>query len=115
VVEVNSFGGSIKQYEVALNPQRLLALRTTIGEVMEALHKNNVNTGGAYIEKNHTANFIRGEGLVKSLDDIRNIVVKQQGGVPVLVGDVADDVRFGAQVRYGAFTKTAARPWAARS
>ena len=105
VVEVNSFGGSIKQYEVALNPQRLLALRTTIGEVMEALHKNNVNTGGAYIEKNHTANFIRGEGLVKSLDDIRNIVVKQQGGVPVLVGDVADDVRFGAQVRYGAFTQ----------
>lgn len=103
VVEVNSFGGSIKQYEVALSPEKLNSMKTTIGEVFEALRKNNVNTGGAYIEKNHMANFIRGEGLVKNLDDIRNIVVKNKGGVPVLISDVADDVRYGSQVRFGAF------------
>ena len=51
-------------------------MKVSIGEVYEALSQNNVNTGGAYIEKSHMANFIRGEGLVKSLDDIRNIVVK---------------------------------------
>ena len=105
VVEVNSFGGSIKQYEVALNPDRLKAMKVTINEVYEALNRNNGNTGGAYIEKDHMASFIRGEGLVRSVDDIRNIVVKTGGGVPVLVGDVADDVRYGAQVRYGAFTQ----------
>lgn len=67
--------------------------------------KNNVNTGGAYIEKDHMASFIRGEGLVKSLDDIRHIVVKNEGGVPILISDVAEEVRFGHQVRYGAFTQ----------
>lgn len=105
VVEVNSFGGSIKQYEVALNPDRLKAMGVTISEVYEALSRNNGNTGGAYIEKDHMASFIRGEGLVRTVDDIRNIVVKNNGGVPVLVGDVADDVRYGSQVRYGAFTQ----------
>lgn len=105
VVEVNSFGGSIKQYEVALNPERLNAMKVSIGEVYEALSQNNVNTGGAYIEKSHMANFIRGEGLVKSLDDIRNIVVKNNNGRPILIGDIADKVDFGSQVRYGAFTQ----------
>ena len=105
VVEVNSFGGSIKQYEVALNPQRLNAMRVSVGEVYEALKKNNVNTGGAYIERDHMASFIRGEGLVKSVDDIENIVVKNVNGTPVLVRDVADKVGFGSQVRYGAFTQ----------
>lgn len=105
VVEVNSFGGSIKQYEVALNPERLNAMKVSIGEVYEALSQNNVNTGGAYIEKSHMANFIRGEGLVKSLDDIRNIVVKNNTGRPILIGDIADKVDFGSQVRYGAFTQ----------
>jgi len=105
VVEVNSFGGSIKQYEVALNPQRLNAMRVSVGEVYEALRKNNVNTGGAYIERDHMASFIRGEGLVKSVDDIENIVVKNVNGTPVLVRDVADKVGFGSQVRYGAFTQ----------
>lgn len=105
VVEVNSFGGSIKQYEVTLNPNRMIAMKVSISEVYDALNKNNANTGGAYIEKNHMANFIRGEGLVKGVDDIRNIVVKNEGGVPVLIRDVADDVHFGSQVRYGAFTQ----------
>lgn len=57
------------------------------------------------IEKDHQASFIRGEGVVKSIDDIRSIVVKSEGGVPVTVGDAADDVRYGAQIRYGAFTQ----------
>ena len=105
VVEVNSFGGSIKQYEVALNTEKLKAMNTTISEVYEALSKNNVNSGGGYLEESHMANFIRGKGLVKNLDDIRNIVVKTNGGVPVLISDVADDVRFGSQVRFGAFTQ----------
>ncbi len=105
VVEVNSFGGSIKQYEVALNPDRMNAMKVSISEVYEALSKNNANTGGAYIERNHMANFIRGEGLVKSVEDIQNIVVKNNNGIPVLIRDVADNVDFGSQVRYGAFTQ----------
>ncbi len=105
VVEVNSFGGSIKQYEISVDPDRLNAMGVTMGEILDALKANNLNTGGAYIEKNHMAHFIRGEGLVKSVDDIRQIVVKENGGSPVLVGDVASDVAFGEQVRYGAFTQ----------
>ena len=105
VIDVNSFGGNIKQYEIALNPDRLKAMNVTITDVYEALKNNNVNTGGAYIEKNHIANFIRGEGLIKSLDDIRNIVVKNGNGIPVLINDVAENVGYGSQIRYGAFTQ----------
>lgn len=105
VVEVNSFGGSIKQYEIALSSEQLNARKVSMADVFDALAKNNVNTGGAYIEKNHLASFIRGEGLVKSIDDIRNIVVKNEGGIPILIKDVAETVSFGHQVRYGAFTQ----------
>ncbi len=105
VVEVNSFGGSIKQYEVALSPERLAQMGISISEVCDALSNNNANTGGAYIEKNHLAHFVRGEGLVKSIDDINGIVIKTAGGIPILIRDVADDVRYGSQTRYGAFTQ----------
>ncbi|MDD4591297.1 MAG: CusA/CzcA family heavy metal efflux RND transporter [Prevotella sp.] len=105
VVEVNSFGGSIKQYEISLSSERLNSMNITMSEVFDALNKNNVNTGGAYIEKNHMANFIRGEGLVKSIDDIKSIVVKKENNIPILIRDVAEDVKFGEQVRYGAFTQ----------
>lgn len=105
VVEVNSFGGSIKQYEVAINPEKLNAMDVSISEVYNALARNNDNTGGAYIEKNRMANFIRGEGLIRSLDDIRNVVVKTENGIPILIKDVAENVQFGTQTRYGAFTK----------
>ena len=105
VVDVNSFGGSIKQYEISLSSERLNAMGVTMSEVFDALSKNNVNTGGAYIERDHMANFIRGEGLIKSVDDINSIVVKNQNGIPVLIRDVAENVRFGEQVRYGAFTQ----------
>lgn len=104
IAEVNSFGGMLKQYEVGVDPDRLKALNVTIPEIYTALEKNNQNTGGAYIEKNPSAYFIRGIGLVTSLDDIGKIVVKNSNGVPVLVRDVAN-VRFGSAVRYGAMTR----------
>jgi cobalt-zinc-cadmium resistance protein CzcA len=103
VAEVNSFGGLLKQYEVAVNPQKLKGMNVTIADVFTALAKNNENTGGAYIDKKPYAYFIRGIGLVSSLDDIRAIVVKNVNGVPVLVRDVAD-VRLGHAVRYGSVT-----------
>ncbi|TDN93429.1 cobalt-zinc-cadmium resistance protein CzcA [Salegentibacter sp. 24] len=105
VVEVNSFGGFIKQYEVAINPEKLNSMGISISDVYEALARNNLNTGGAYIEKNRMANFIRGEGLIRSLDDIRNISITTEDGIPVTIGDVAEKVHFGNQVRYGAFTQ----------
>ena len=105
VVEVNSFGGYIKQYEVAISPEKLNALDVSISQVYEALARNNVNTGGAYIERNRMSNFIRGEGLIQSLDDIRKIVVTNENGIPVTVGNIAEKVSFGSQVRYGAFTQ----------
>ncbi|MBD8489343.1 CusA/CzcA family heavy metal efflux RND transporter [Echinicola sp. CAU 1574] len=104
VVEVNAFGGKIKQYEVAVSPDELRAIGITMGDIFEALEKNNQNTGGAYIERNHQANFIRGEGLVSSLDEIKNISVINREGLPIKIKDVAD-VRYGEAVRYGALTK----------
>ncbi len=105
VVGINSFGGKIKQYEIAINPETLNANNISISEVFEALRRNNANTGGAYIEKHNMANFIRGEGLVRSLDDIENIFIKNLNGIPILIRDVAEKVHFGHQVRYGAFTQ----------
>ncbi|MCG6189987.1 CusA/CzcA family heavy metal efflux RND transporter [Maribellus maritimus] len=104
VVEVNSFGGRGKQYEIALNPDKLRSMNLTMSDIFEALEDNNQNTGGAYIEKNYQANFIRGEGLMRSLDDIRNTPVATVNNQPVFIRDVAE-VRFGSFVRYGAFTK----------
>lgn len=104
VVEVNSFGGRGKQYEISINPDKLRSMNLTIADIFEALEDNNQNTGGAYIEKNFQANFIRGEGLMRSLDDIRNTPVANVNGQPVFIRDVAE-VKYGSFVRYGAFTK----------
>lgn len=104
IAEVNSFGGHLKQYEVAVNPDRLRAMDVTIPEIFSALKNNNENTGGAYIDKKPNAWFIRGIGLVTSLEDIRNIIVKLgPNGIPLLINDVAE-VRFGSALRYGALT-----------
>ncbi len=103
VAEVTGFGGINKQYEVAINPDRLKAMNVTIPEIFEALQKNNENTGGAYIDRKPHAYFIRGVGLVKTFADIENIVVKRQSGIPVLIRDVAT-VQFGSPPRYGAMT-----------
>lgn len=104
VVEVNTFGGRAKQFEVAVNPDKLRSMGLTITAVFEALEANNQNTGGAYIEKNHQANFIRGEGLMRSTNDIKNTVVATIQGQPVFIRDIAE-VKYGSFVRYGAFTK----------
>ena len=103
VVEINSFGGYLQQYEVAITPERLRAAGVSIGEVFQALQNANENTGGAYIERNASAYFIRSEGLAKNIDDLRQIVVHMQGGTPLRVGDIAD-VRLGHALRYGAVT-----------
>ena len=104
VVEVNSFGGKKKQYEVAVNPDKLRSMGLTITDVFDALKNNNQNTGGAYIEKNHQANYIRGEGLMRSLDEIRNTFVATINGQPIFIRDVAE-VKYGSFLRYGTFTK----------
>ena len=103
VVEVNSWGGYLKQYEVAVNPVKLRSLGITVLEVFKALESNNSITGGAYIEKTNQSYFIRGDGLVKSLDDIGDIVVKNCDGIPVLIKDIAS-VHFGYANRFGAIT-----------
>lgn len=104
VVEVNSFGGKIKQYEIAIEPEKLKAMNLTISDVFDALKRNNENTGGAYIVKNHLANYIRGEGLIRNTKDIERIKVATKEGIPIMVGDIAT-VQIGSAVRYGAFTK----------
>ena len=104
IAEVSGWGGYVKQYEVDINLERLNAMGVTIAELYTALNENNENTGGGYIERLSNQYYIRGLGLVKTLDDIEKIVVKTQGGVPVLVGDVAK-VHFGHVTRYGAVTR----------
>ncbi|WP_083862314.1 CusA/CzcA family heavy metal efflux RND transporter [Flavobacterium sp. B17] len=104
VAEVNSFGGQLKQYEVAIDPNRLKAIGVSITDIFTALEKNNQNTGGAYIDKKPNAYFIRGIGRVASMDDVKNIAVKNEtGSVPIFVKDVAE-VHLGSAVRYGAMT-----------
>ena len=103
VADINSYGGFVKQYEIAVNPERLRGMDLTLTDIFNALERNNENTGSAYIDKNPNAYFIRGIGLVKSLEDIEKIVVKiTDSGIPVLIRDIAT-VQFGSATRYGAF------------
>ncbi len=105
VADVSSFGGKLKQYEIAIRPERLNAMHISISEIFNALETNNQNTGGAYIEKNNKALFIRSEGLVGSIEDIENILVKQtESGIPIVISDVAK-VQIGNAIRYGATTR----------
>ncbi|MFH1000864.1 MAG: efflux RND transporter permease subunit, partial [Bacteroidota bacterium] len=103
VVEVNTWGGYLKEYEVAINPERIRAMNTTVIEIFDALEKNNAVVGGGYIEKGNQSYFIRGEGLTKSFKDIESIVVKNRNGIPVLIRDVAT-VQLGYATRFGAIT-----------
>lgn len=103
IVEINSFGGYLKQYEVAVDPDALYSLNITIGDVFEALSRNNQNTGGSYIEKVNRAYYIRSEGMITDLKDIEQIVVTNRGGIPVHVSDIGK-VRYGAPKRFGAMT-----------
>jgi len=104
VADVASFGGYLKQYEIALNPDKLRSQNLSIAEVFSALEKNNQNTGGAYIDKKPNAWFIRSQGLIGSTEDIGKIVVKNTStGIPVLIRDIAE-VGFGHATRFGAMT-----------
>ena len=104
VAEVSGWGGYVKQYEIALDNDKLNSLGLTIPEIYEALQKNNENTGGSYIEQQSNTYFIRGLGQVQNLDDIRKIVVKNTKGSPILIRDIAT-VQFGSATRYGAVTR----------
>lgn len=103
IVEINSFGGYLKQYEVSVDPDALYSLNITISEVFEALSRNNQNTGGSYIEKTDRAYYIRSEGMIDNLKDIEQIVITNRGGIPVHIGDIGR-VRFGSPKRFGAMT-----------
>ena len=103
VADINSYGGFVKQYEIAVNPERLRGMNLSLTNIFDALEKNNENTGSAYIDKKPNAYFIRGIGLVTSLADIEKIVVKSNSsGIPILIRDIAT-VQYGSATRYGAF------------
>ena len=103
VIEVNTWGGYLKQYEVAVDPEKLRSFNISLSQVFAAIEKNNSVAGGGYIEKSNQAYFIRGEGLVSSLEDIEEIVVENRGGTPILIRNVAN-VGFGHATRFGAIT-----------
>lgn len=104
VADVASFGGYLKQYEIAIDPDKIRSYNLGIAEIFSALEKNNQNTGGAYIDRKPNAWFIRSEGLIESIDDLGKIVVgNTTSGVPILIRDVAE-VRFGHANRFGAMT-----------
>ena len=103
IVEINSFGGYLKQYEIAIDPDALSALQLTVADVFDALSKNNQNTGGSYIEKVDRAYYIRSEGMIGKVKDIEKIVVANRGGMPVHISDIGK-VDFGAPKRFGAMT-----------
>jgi len=105
VVELNSFGGEDKQYEVKLDPAKLAAVNLGLGDVIQALARSNANAGGGYIERNREAILIRSEGLITNLDDVRNVVVfASASGTPITVAALGD-VSFAPRLRRGAATK----------
>ena len=105
VVEVNSFGGELKTYEVQLDPNKLVSYKVPLSDVFEALQRNNANAGGGYIERAQEQYVIRAEGLVEKTADIDNIVVKaERGGTPVYIKNLGTTV-FAPRIRQGAVTR----------
>ena len=104
VTEINSIGGYVKEYHVAPNPDRLSSLGITIGDILAAIDRNNLNAGAGYIEKRGEQYLVRAPGQVKTMDDIRDIVIKNAAGVPLRVRDVAE-VSIGRELRTGAATE----------
>lgn len=103
VIEVSSFGGYLKQYEVALKPNMLKVHGLTIPEVISSLNENNQNSGGSYIEDGPYSFYIRTEGRVSTIEEIKNVLVQNKNGIPIKVGAIAD-VHIGSAKRYGAMT-----------
>lgn len=104
VTDVNSFGGLVKQYQVLINPQKLISHDLTLREVFEAVENNNANAGGSFVEHDSEQYIVRGLGLVKTKEDLKNIIITSHDGTPIYVKDVAD-VAVGPEVRQGAVTK----------
>lgn len=101
VNEINSFGGYFKQFQVVVSPEKLVKYNIPLNEVSEAVEKNNENVGGNILDRLSEQYIVRGVGLIKSVDDIRNIVLRSSGGTPVYLKDVAD-IQVGQAVRQGA-------------
>ena len=105
VTDINSHGGYAKSYEVQVDPDRMSSHGISLDEVLTALDRNNTSTGGGYVVKNGEQRFIRGESLLRSIDDIERVVVRSPaGGVPILIRDIGS-VRIGALTRQGAVTR----------
>lgn len=104
VVEVNSYGGELKTYEVQIDPDKLVSYNISLETVFEALEGNNANAGGAYIERAQEQYVIRGEGLVEKIADIDNIVVAAKSGTPIYIKNLGKTV-LAPQVRQGAVTR----------
>ena len=103
VVEVNSFGGETKQYEVALDPRRLQASGISVSDVVTAIEQANGNAGGGYLEHGREQLVVGSIGLIRSLEDLRTVVVGTSGdGVPITIGRVASRVEMGSALRRGA-------------
>ncbi|MCU7493600.1 MAG: efflux RND transporter permease subunit [Ignavibacteria bacterium] len=107
VSDINSFGGYFKQFQVIVSPEKLVKYNLTVNDVYEAVQKNNQNVGGNILDRYSEEYIVRGVGLIKSDEDIRNIVLKSSGGTPVFVRDVAD-IKVGEAVRQGASLKNGA-------
>jgi heavy metal efflux system protein len=104
VIEINSFGGFLKQYEIVVEPSQLRMHQTSINEIISVLEKANQVTGGSYIEKRENLFFIRADGKANSISDIENILVHNHSGRPLLIKDIAK-VKLGNAVRYGAVSQ----------
>ena len=104
VAEINTQGGYVKQYQILVNPDRLRYFGLRTEEVYAAVARNNANSSGGVLPTLSEQYLIRGTGLIKNLDDIRNIMLRELNGIPVYVRDVAE-VRFGSDVRQGAIIK----------
>ncbi|MCL4123401.1 UNVERIFIED_CONTAM: hypothetical protein GTU68_006729 [Idotea baltica] len=103
IVEINTWGGYLKTFEAAVDPNQLQSMNISITQIYQALMSNNSIAGGGYIEKANESFFIRSEGLIASLEDIKNVVVETRDGLPILIKDVAE-VGYGYANRFGAIT-----------
>ncbi|MDI9332779.1 MAG: CusA/CzcA family heavy metal efflux RND transporter [Cytophagales bacterium] len=104
VAEINSQGGFVRQYQVLVNPERLRHYNLSIQQIVQSVNNNNANAGGGILPQLTEQYLIRGVGLIKNTEDIGNIVVKEQGGIPVFIRDLAE-VKIGSEVRQGAIIK----------
>lgn len=100
IASVVAIGGKVKQYQVRLDPRRLLAYHVGLDEVRQALEESNLNVPGAFLQDHGSELIVNGVGRISSLDDLKNTVVTRRGGVPITIGNLAD-VGFGGEIKRG--------------